>query len=456
MREGQKFFLFIGTAYSDAAASKLKATGIPYRWKRFESRPENWSSIASIIRNPDLAGVIGKLTGHVYRLILQPTYRNGVREVLEALRNASHVIFIHEAVFSGESEEQSRDLLQWIDPDDPDIASIAREYMYPTPSIDERETVNAILEEYQINIMIYKTNAELSVLSANFIDDNERNLLFRLYVPAGRLYAAEADKLISLFRDWLSRTGRRTVRQDGYCTPAGQVYEFFGVEGTTPGELSSEFSEFSAFLALCIDDPNAAVEKLSHVGVSGRASMDIVTRYGKEGRRLQIDLKHEKESRLMGIRHRLESELVDISMEFSIPWRQIEGLIDHLGQDAQVIDPIKILAPESLAEQLDLESSKIDRRIIKAVEEVVVGSIQGADQLSILGQELLLLISRSKGSSADLESAVYEFEDSDSRVSDRLAARQRLKSFLLRRTRDLGDVKTKRYLDYLDSNEISS
>jgi 5-methylcytosine-specific restriction protein B len=34
--------------------------------------------------------------------------------------------------------------------------------------------------------------------------DDKPGLLFRVYVPSGRLYASEADKMLSLFRDWVS------------------------------------------------------------------------------------------------------------------------------------------------------------------------------------------------------------------------------------------------------------
>ncbi|GAA3301815.1 hypothetical protein GCM10020295_45960 [Streptomyces cinereospinus] len=87
----------------------------------------------------------------------------------------------------------------------------------------------------------YKTNAELSVLTASFIDDHEKNLLFRVYVPASRLYATEADRLINLFHEWLSRTGNHPVRQDGYRTPSGQVYEFYGDDSLTPASLQVNF-----------------------------------------------------------------------------------------------------------------------------------------------------------------------------------------------------------------------
>ena len=44
--------------------------------------------------------------------------------------------------------------------------------------------------------------------------DDSKDLIFRIYIPCNRLYSAETDKLISLFHEWLSSTGRNDVRLD--------------------------------------------------------------------------------------------------------------------------------------------------------------------------------------------------------------------------------------------------
>src|ERR1700722_12327817 len=53
------------------------------------------------------------------------------------------------------------------------------------------------------------------------------NLLCRLYVPSERLYAAEANRLLSLFREWLPAVRGEGIRESGYRTGAGEVSAVF-------------------------------------------------------------------------------------------------------------------------------------------------------------------------------------------------------------------------------------
>ena len=99
-------------------------------------------------------------------------------------------------------------------------------------------------------------------------DGNDQpNLLFRVYVPADRLYAAEANKLLSLFRDWLITTNVSGVRQAGYRTASGEMYEFFAESLLTQSDLGERFDDFSNFLVLCASDPSAAAKLLAQRGI---------------------------------------------------------------------------------------------------------------------------------------------------------------------------------------------
>jgi hypothetical protein len=52
-----------------------------------------------------------------------------------------------------------------------------------------------------------------------FTEASPGRLLLRIYIPSERLYAAEARRILSLFRDWLITVRRRRVRQSGYSEP---------------------------------------------------------------------------------------------------------------------------------------------------------------------------------------------------------------------------------------------
>jgi hypothetical protein len=87
---------------------------------------------------------------------------------------------------------------------------------------------------------------------------DQTDLLLRVYIPSDRLYAAEADRLLSFFRDWLMTSRRHGVRQASYRTTSGQMYEFFADASVAKMNLREEFDSFSNFLMLCSADPSAA------------------------------------------------------------------------------------------------------------------------------------------------------------------------------------------------------
>jgi hypothetical protein len=453
MAEDEPIFLFIGNSDREAAVSKLKASGIRYRRKMLESRPENWDSIALLLESRHLKGVVGKLTSYVYDLIATPTYRGRAVRIFDAISRTPHAIFVHESVLTGEEyhppevesdEYPEEDFEEYMD-------LVRAQYLSP-PAEEVRVAVNKLLEEHRVNVVPYKTNAEMSVLTVAFIEDIERNLLFRVYVPSGRLYAAEADKLINLFQDWLSQVGRRNVRQDGYRTSAGQVYEFFGDDSGTSWQLSQDFDDFANFLGLCIDDPEAAAKTLTHTDLDRRAISKLVAKYGREGTRLQLDLKHERESRLLTIRHSLELELLEMKVDTLPSDREMALLIDKMLPDGsdfkQMIRAGGAPIPIVTTHAVDIT---FNQQIIKATEGAIIQNIQGVAHLSAEARELIDLARLYGDEDAGiLESAIYELEDPGARRVDRIGARQRIKGFLLRLGDRAEDIGIKALMAYIE------
>ncbi len=424
-------FLFIGNANTDAAVNKLKASAIPYAQKRLESNVHNWDVIRTLLDDEDLTGVIAKLTAQNYSRIVDPGYKATARSLFESLARRSHIVFVHEAVLMSEeplAEEEALDRYG-----DTYVNYRIGLHRMSTPSREVVAEVNRVLEEYQLNVVPYRTNAELSVLSAAFLDENERNLLFRVYyVPAGRLYAAEADKLLGLFRDWLSQVGKHAVRQDGYTTAAGKVYEFFGDDSLPAQGLSAQFDDFSDFLTQCVDDPSAAKQHLRQLGLDPRTGSSLVQRYGKEVRRLHLDLRHDRESRILEIRHSLESELLDLASPPQVS-KQIDRMIESMMPSATGAAGKALLAPLETGVPPGSVTVNIHQQIVHAVESTVVQNIQGTVHLGAEATDLIALAKQFGGGRAlELESDVHELEDADARPADRLGARQRLKGFLIK------------------------
>lgn len=424
----ERFFLFLGSLWNrEAATQKLQASGVSYKWKRLDSSPENWQVILAILEERHLAGVVGKLSAQVYNLIASDDYRDIASGLFQVMGRVPHALFVHEAILLGEQDPFPEDLEAGTQEY---FEAVDRMYIFDPPDDEVRHYVERLFDQSGITVTPYRTNAEMSVLATAFVDDSEKNLLFRVYVPSGRLYAAEADELLSLFQDWLTRVGRQGVRQDGYRTAAGQVYEFFGEESLTPKELSREFNDFSKFLDLCVDDTSSAVDLLSRFGIGRPSAANVVTRYSKTVRRLRLDMRQEREARMLAIRHQLESELLDFGDQSSSS--ELEGYISNLIPTATNLTPMNLLEIRPNPSEAPV-TVNINQQFIHAVESSVIQNVQGTVSLGVEARELLSLIEAFGGSdSTALTSAVHELEDPDAQVSGRLQARQRLKQFLFR------------------------
>lgn len=429
-KPGQEFFLFIGSTTSDAAVSKLKTAGIFYQHKMLESRAQNWEKIIDLLKAPSLIGVIAKLTSRNFELMVQPEYAPASVRMLESLASTEHLLFIHESILAGEDDWNGQSPPAWEGDTPPPFDY--RSVRFGPPSEKTRQLIIGYMDQYDLNVVPYRTNAELSVLAAAFVEDNENNLLFRIYVPTGRIYAAEADKLLSMFREWLTKVKQFHIREDGYSTGRGQVYEFFGDEDAGTVVLAEQFDDFSQFLDRCIDAPAEAVAALEGMGIDQQTAADIVRRYGKETRRLHLDIRHAREAKLLSVQHRLESEVVDALDGESLGAADIAALVEELVPNIQApgaaIDPPMVGASSGSKRQAQVV---VNQQIIGSVEGIVVQELHGSAELGIDANELFQLIDRfgDKDVSA-LQSAVYEIEDGDARPEDRLAAKQRLKGFL--------------------------
>lgn len=433
------FFLLIGANDSDFSTEKLKVSGAYYKRKSLYSHPGNWGKVIDILEDPALTAVLCKLTGRVFNLIADPVYRDVARDLLMALSKKSNLVMVHDSVLADEEEPEGTQInvVEVPDDDDSGVHETYFEYVRSrylvTPDRAVKDHVFQLLTECGISLIPYSTNAEMVTLAGSFIDDNESNLLFRVYVPSGRLYASEADRLLSLFHDWLTQVGRHSVRQDGYSTAAGRVYEFFGAPELKSQEMSQHFSDFSNFLDLCASDPDAAEGELSNQGLERGLAAGIVTKYGKSVRRINTDLRHERETRMLSIRHRLESDLLEIAEGSVIDASALDAVISGLIPNASPLSPLGDVVVSGERARAIASSVIINQQVFNNLQGTVVQNVQGTVHLGVEAREILNLISEHGGSaSGSLETDVHELEDPDARPAERLGAKARLSSFLVR------------------------
>jgi len=281
------------------------------------------------------------------------------------------------------------------------------------------------------------------------------NMLFRLYIPSERLYAAEASRLLSMFREWLSATRGSRVWQEGYKSDAGEMIEFFADDDETVAPvLQQQFDSFSSFLNLCTADRDAAVDVLAQTPFGRAASVDLVDRFRREARRLELDMRYDRQKRILELQQRVEEELVDAGVDLpALPHTQIAAFIESRVPQPSAIAPLALLAkPTEPSRQVTVQ---INQQFIHAMDSTIVGSVAGNLNLAPQAKELLALIERFGGIEAGaLQSAVYELEDPAVQALKRSAAKRQLKQFLGSVGKTAKDVGTELLSKYLESKGL--
>jgi hypothetical protein len=296
LRMAEKIVLLLGDIAHEGVTSALSTSGISYKVKFLSSSVENWKPIIHMFQSHEVKMVIGKLTGDVYGHFVSPSYKDVSNRLLREIAARPHRLFAYEDLLAN---KECKD-----------------EEAFSRPSVEVMKKANELFRANSLDVLPYRKRAEVTVSAQSFVKETDEGLLFRLYVPSGRLWGDQMGQLLSLFKDYLTKVAGLNVRLDQQSTTKGVIYAFHGVElGTEENDrkkLTKHFEDFTKLTDLCATDPSAAEEVLKGTGANAREITQIISRYSKEIRRLQLDLKHAREEKILSIRHRLESELVDV------------------------------------------------------------------------------------------------------------------------------------------------
>jgi hypothetical protein len=453
--------LLLGNVDHEGITSPLKSGGANYKKKLLESAPHNWSVILGYFYGYAIRAVVMKLGSRVYELIALPQYSGIAHELFEKIALTRHAVFVFEELLSRRPESNDRTTqsdelrMDTEAQDEKESEYYGGKFELRQPSTQVLEVVNEMLREHRLNIIPYRTNAEVTVIASQLLKDALEGLLFRIYVPSGRLWADEVDRLLQLFRDYLARTGRKGVRLDQVRTDRGILYEFHGDDAPHGSSLSDDFEDFSRFLDLCVSNPPEAEAMLRQKTVEPREISGILTRYSKEAKRLQVDLRHDRERKLLEIRQRLESELADI-FPGGTDWNVIERFV------ATAIPEAYSIASLSSADRMYsralpvLDSSQltvnINPQIIQTVHGIVAQEIRGDVNVSEESERLLQLIEQHAGQqTSDLTAAAQMLSDAGISKPDRLMSAHKLKAFVFNIAKKIGPVATSLLTTYIEN-----
>jgi hypothetical protein len=439
--DGPVAFL-IGTVDRDGVVSALKAAGRTYAVRRIDSSAANWESICDQLESEQVACVLLKLTGATYGYLCEAEYEDARERLLSFMARVPHTVFVHEQLLSGEDDEVASD----VDLDD-DHDDFVRIY-FTAPPQSQRTQVNSMLAERGIQVLPYKSNAELTALASNFIGQVEQGLLFRIYIPSHQLWASETDRLLTLFRDYLANVGHRDVTLGQRRTTRGTIYEFFsaikeGNQNPPTSSLSAEFGEFSRLLDLCMTDASKAEQLLRDKCVDPKEINSVLVRYSKEARRLQVDLRQSREQKLLSIRHRLESDLGEL-LPIDFAPLDLARLVDATVPAIEGIGSTLTAGHQALqltAAQGGTVTVNFSPQFVQSMNAVVAQEISGDVHLSQEEHQILQLIrEHAPAREAELSSAVRELADDLLPKPERLGAKQKLKAFLAQLASKVPDI----------------
>ncbi|MEJ7137157.1 hypothetical protein [Amphibiibacter pelophylacis] len=417
--------LLLGWVDHEGVISSLKTSGRQYKKKILNSYPDNWAATADLFDQFKISSVIGKFPANVMKLIVDESYRQVRERLFGAIGSVPNQIYLFEDILAGEQSDKFRE-----------------EYR-PYPERAILEEALAFLKQHNIEVIPYARKAEVTVLADAFLDETDKNLIFRLYVPIGRLWSGEADRFLQLFQDYLVKVEHLQVRLDQKRTEHGVIYEFHGQPPEGQHSLGPEFQEFSKLMALFQTDTEAASVLIASKGGNPQDVLKVVSRYAKEARRLQLDIKHEAEAKAVSIRHRLESELMDAGLSTE-EWAQLPALVSkavpqitgQVGGDALLLG-----RPSQGTGGPTHVTYNFRPQFIGTVNGVIAEEINGNQHFDPEHHQLLELVGQHGGTEAKkLETAVYEIADKGVDKVDRLKAKQKLTAFLIEIGRKTGDL----------------
>jgi len=417
--------LLLGSIAHEGVLSMLQASDRQYKQKILHSKPKNWQSIVDYFNDFEVVSVLIKLDPHTISLMASEDYQNISKALFGKISVKQNIVFIYEDLLSGKVE-----IDEW------------SKFKNKLTEEDLNKVLN-MLQSFNLELVPYKRNAQVTVLAESFLQDTEKNLLFRLYVPSSRMWSNETDRLLQLFRDYLSTIGHLSVRLDQQRTDKGIIYEFHGDEPKGEHGLSEDFSEFTRFLDLCVSDQAAAGVLLENKHIDNINVQEILTRYSKEAKRLHVDLKHERERKILSIHQRLESELIDYvpnDVDWAMVKQIVETTVPTLEESGSPLRIINSLSRTNSPKAFNV-TINVKPQIVETVNGIVAQEINGNQNLGVQGQQLLELVQQYGEERRDeLASAVYEINDKGTPVSEQLKASQKLKKFLIEVGRKTGDV----------------
>lgn len=295
----------------------------------------------------------------------------------------------------------------------------------------------------ELNVLPYEKIIDIEISGQNFIEYLTEGLLFRIFVPNERIWSNEFDKFIVLFKDYAANISNIKLKiiQDRLDT--GIVCSLYSKEeNITEDKFNSLFKEFSSFMDICASNPQEALRIINQLEDCNNTKNQIVHKYIKEAQRLLLDVKHEREQKVMTIKHRLEVELQEYELSMDL-----NNYIDNAISNPK-FESILLGIPNKTDCEITNKSVYINH-----VDKIIYQELNGNINLSNEDETLIEVIKKYSSSLteiSDLQTALFELKDKGVSKEDKRSAWQKLYGFLGKVGNKIGDVGVSLLAKYLE------
>lgn len=295
----------------------------------------------------------------------------------------------------------------------------------------------------ELNILPYEKLIDVENAGQTFVNNLTEGLLFRIYVPNKKLWSNEFDKFITLFREYASVISGKELIIKQQRTDIGVVCSLYSQnKDIDEQEINILYSEFSNFMDICAINPSEASKIINKSKLPQEQRDTIFQKYIKEAQRLQLDIKHERELKLLQIKQCLELELQEVSIN--------DELTNYINQKVPIA-----LSDSSFSRHKSTHTQiiNINPQIIGKVEGVVSRVVNGGIELSNEEREICKLIELYSAKATEVESlksAIYELRDNAISKDEKKMAWQKLYGFIGKIGDKIGDVGVSLLSKYLE------
>ncbi|MCH2450946.1 MAG: hypothetical protein MK198_12485 [Gracilimonas sp.] len=455
----EKIALILDNIDRGTITTTLQTNGYTRKLKLLNSSVNNWESICKILEKDTENEIIvlGKFTEHTLFRMCTPAYRVVVKRLLKLIATKKHILFIYKdnliGNFSYFSSVEIKSTVFEVDNEE-DYWYFRETQLKPWLSnhgIKESEAdyVKRVMElikgiASELTALPYEKLIDVEISGQNFIENIAEGLLFRIYIPNDRIWSNEFDKFITLFRDYASNVANEELKITQNRTDLGIICSLYSInKDISEQEINDLYKEFTSFMDLCSSNPKEAEKLLGQLDIPEPKKQSIFKKYAKESQRLLLDIKQEREIKLVTIKHRLQNELQEYELA--------KDVVEYIENAVPNAETTKHLTFGN--QTIQTQNILINPQIIHKVNGIVASEINGDVNLNSEEQQFKNLIekfSKNLSEATELETSLYELKDNASSNEKKRGAWQKLYGFLGKVGDKVGDVGVALLTKYLE------